>query len=162
VFLIVFKTGEALPLTFVRFWRPRNHRGEGAEQPRDAIDSWPRHQPIRDSISSANRTRARTFHVRKQSATAFSLHAQVPQGIVRGHNYSLVLTAREQASVMKTNCGQPARNLELSTSPILSHTGTTSDLRLARKHPQHRIAVSILPSISFLVRIRTIPPYEHL
>lgn len=162
VFLIVFKTREALPLTFVRFWRPRRSRGEGAEPPRNASDSGPRHQPIHESDSPAHKVHVRTLHVRARSATAFRPHTWAQQETVPNRSHSLASTFREQASAMKANFPQPVRNLESSASSVASHIKSISNSRLAGKRPPHRIAVSVLPPIHFTVRIRSISSHEHL
>lgn len=162
MFLIVFKTREALPLTFVRFWRPRSSRGEGTEQPRHTIDSRPRHQPIREFDSPVNRAHVRTLHVRAQSATAFRPCTQTQQETVRDHNHTLAPTVREQASAVKINYSQPVRALEPSTSPIATHAKNINDSRLASKRPQQCISVSMLTPIQFTVRVRNISSHEHL
>lgn len=162
VFLIVFKTREALPLTFVRFWRPRSSRVEGAEQPRHASDSGPRHQPVRESDWFALMTRVQKIRVRAQSATEFRPHPWAQQETVLNRSRSLASTVREQASAMKTNFPQPVRNLEPSTAPVAPHAKSINGWRLAGKRPPHRIAVSVLPTIHFTVRIRNISSHEHL
>lgn len=162
MFLIVFKTREALPLTFVRFWRPRRSRGEGAEQPRHASDSGPRHQPIREFDSSALMPHERTLHVRAQSATAFRPHTWIQQETVPSRSRSLASTVREQASAMKTNFTQSVRTLEPSVSPVAPHAKKISDLRPDEKRPPYRIAVSMLPPVQFTVRVRNISSHEHL
>lgn len=74
MFLIMFKTGHALPLAGARLLRPRSNRGEHGEQPCGVCGSWPRARQIRDLDSAENRTRTqtvpcpRTIHVRVQSA----------------------------------------------------------------------------------------------
>lgn len=161
VFHIVFKRGEALPLTFVRFWRPRRSRGEGEAQPRHASDSGPRQQPFRESDSLAHRPHGRTLHLRPQSVTAFSPRTQTQQETVQNRSHTLDSTYREQASAMKKNFPQPVRNLEPSALPVASHIESICDSKPAGKRPPHRIGVSVLLPIQFTVRVRNIPSHEH-
>lgn len=162
VFPITFNTGQALPLTFVRFWRPRSSRGEGAAPPRHASDLGPRHQPVREFDSPARGAHVRTFHVRAQSATAFRPHTQTQQGVLPNRSRSLASTVREQASAMKTNFPQPVRNLESSAAPVAAQIKSVSDSRPDGKRTPHRIAVSALPPVQFTVRVRNISSHEHL
>lgn len=162
MFHIAFKRGEALPLTFVRFWRPHSSRIEGAEQPRHASDSWPRHQPIREFDLPVNRAHVRTPHARAQSATAFRPHTQTQQGILPNYSRLLAPTVREQASAMKANLSQAIRNLGPATTQITPHAEHIVGSRSFRKHSRHRIALSVLPTIQFTVRVRNISSHEHL
>ena len=57
MFLIMFKTGHALPLAGARLLRPRGSRGEHAEYPREVSGLWPRARQIRDHDSAENKMR---------------------------------------------------------------------------------------------------------
>ena len=48
MFLIMFKTGQALLLPPGRIWSPRHGRETGAEQPRNVTGSWPQTRPFHD------------------------------------------------------------------------------------------------------------------
>jgi hypothetical protein len=76
VFLIMFKTGQALPLRERRTWCPRMSRGGHAEYPRHINRSWTWHWPVHGLDSAGDRTRTGTFRVREQSVSAFSPRQQ--------------------------------------------------------------------------------------
>ena len=160
MFLIMFKTGHALPLAGARLLCPRMSRGEHAEYPREVSGSWPRARQIRDLDSTEDRTRAQSVRVREQSVSAFSPRPQSrPRtGCVLGN--AATATAREPAAVTDANCPQTVRSRELSTSANSQGAKTVREHGLAKNCPNHRIAVSILPSIHFQVRIQINPAYD--
>jgi hypothetical protein len=160
VFLIMFKTGHALPLAGARLLRPQSNRGEHAEYPRELSGSWPRARQIPDHDSAENKTRTQTVRVREQSVSAFSPRKQARPGTVHVLGNAAASTVREPAAATATHCPQTIRSLELSTSPNWSRTHSVRERGPAKNCPHHRIAVSILPPINFPVCIQLIPAYD--
>ena len=160
MFLIMFKTGHALPLAGARLLRPRGSRGEHAEHPREMSGSWPRARQIRDFDLVENRTWTQTVRVREQSMSAFSPRKQTrPRtGHVLGN--ATASTVRESAAATAINCPQTVRSRELSTSANSPHPRSIRERGLAKNYPRRCIAVSILPPINFKVRIHIIPAYD--
>ena len=159
MFLIMFKTGHALPLAGARLLRPRGSRGEHAEHPREVSGSWPRARQIRDLDSAENRARTQTVRVRELSMSAFSPRKQARPQIVRVLGNAADSTVREPAAATATNCPQTVRSRELSTSANWSRTQFVRDRGLAKNYPHRCIAVSIFPSINFPVPVRIIPAH---
>ncbi len=162
MFLIMFKTGHALPLAGARLLRPRGSRGEHAEHPREVSGAWPQTRQILELDSAANRTRPQTIRVREPSVSAFSPRKQSRPRT--GHNLgnAAASTVRESASATATNYPQPVRSLELSTSANWSRTHSVSERGLANDCPHRRIPVCILPPVNFPIRIQTITAYDHV
>jgi len=159
VFLIMFKTGHALPLRKRRTWCPRMSRGEHAERPRNINHSWTWHWPVHGLDSAGNRTRTRTFHVREQSATAFSPRQQSCPRTIHVHAKATASSVRERAAATDVNCPQTVRSREQSTSSNCPRTQFVRDRGLAKNYRHRCIAVSILPSINFPVHVRIIPDH---
>jgi len=162
VYLIMFKTGHALPLAGARLLRPRSSRGEHAECPREMSGSWPQSRQIRDFDPAGNRTRTQKVRVREQSVSAFSPRTQPRPRTGRDLGHAAASTVREPAAATATNDPQPVRSLELSTSPNWSRAQSVREHGLATNCPCRCIAVSILPPINFQVRIQTIPAYDFV
>ena len=160
MFLIMFKTGHALPLAGARLLRPRGSRGEHAEHPREMSDSWPRARQIRDHDSAENKTRTQTVRVREQSVSAFSPRKQARPRIGSVLGNAADSAVRESAAATNSSCPQIVRSRELSTSPNWSRTHSVRECGPAKNCPHQRIAVSILPPINFPVRIQLIPAYD--
>jgi len=160
VFLIMFKTGHALPLAGARLLRPRNNRGEHAELPRVVSGSWPRARQIRDLDSAGNGTRTQTVRVRELSVSAFSPRKQTRPRTGRVLGNAADSTVREPAAATATNCPQTVRSRELSTSANWSRAQSIREHGLATNCPRRCIAVTILPPIHFPVRIQPIPAYD--
>ena len=160
MFLIMFKTGHALPLAGARLLRPRGSRGERAEYPREVSGSWPRVWQIHDLDSAVNRTRTQTVRVREQSMSAFSPRTQARPRTGRVLGNAADSTVREPAADTPTNCPQTVRCRELSTSPNWSRAQSVRERGPAANCPRRCIAVSILPPIIFPVHIRITPAYD--
>ena len=159
MFLIMFKTGHALPLAGARLLRPRSSRGEHAEHPREVSGSWPRARQIRDLDSAVNRTRTQTVRVREQSMSAFSPRKQARPRTGRVLGNAADSTVRESAAVTDSIYPQTVRSRELSTSPNWSRTQSVRAHGPATNCPLRCITVSILPSINFQVHVRIIPAH---
>ena len=160
MFLIMFKTGHALPLAGARLLRPRGSRGERSEYPREVSGAWPRTWQIRDRDSVGERPCPRTVHVLELSMSAFSPRKQARPRTVRVLGSAAVSTVRESAAATGSNCPQTVRSRELSTSPNSSRTQFVREHGSATNCPRRCIAVSILPPINFPVCIQTIPAYD--
>ena len=159
MFLIMFKTGHALPLHKRRTWCPRMSRGRYAAFPRNISHSWTRQWPVHGLDSAGVRTRTGTFRVREPSASAFSPHQQSWPRTIHVHGQATSSIVRQQATVADENCPQTVRSREQSTSPNWSRTRFVRDRGPAKNHLHRCIAVSIPPSINFPVHVRIIPAY---
>ncbi len=155
----MFKTGQALPLVFTRFLRPRIGRGEYARQPRDIHRSGQQTRHIREQEQSSIRMHTHTVRVREQSMSALSPRPQSRSQTGSIRERIAVSTVREQALATDTNCPQTVRSRELSTSANSSRTGILREQRPARNCPRRRILVSMQSPARFQVRIRIIPFY---
>ena len=160
MFLIMFKTGHALPLAGARLLRPRGSRGHHAEYPRELSGSWPRARQIRDHDSAENKTRTQTVRVRDQSVSAFSPRKQTRPRTGRVLGGATASTVREPAAATATNCPQTVRSRELSASPNSARPRNVHERGQAKNCPRRCIAVSILPPIIFPVHIRITPAYD--
>lgn len=160
MFLIMFKTGHALPLAGARLLRPQGSRGEHAEYPREVSGSWPRARQIHDHDAVVCKTRTQTVRVREQSVSAFSPRKQARPQTVRVLGKAADSTVREPAAATDSNCPQPVRSRELSTSPNRSRAQSVREHGPATNCPRRCIAVSILPPINFPVHIHITPAYD--
>ena len=158
----MFKTGHALPLAGARLLRPRMSRGEHAEHPRNVSSTWPQTRQIHDRKSVGERTCPRTVQVHGQSMSAFSPRNQACPRTGRVPGNATASIVRAPAAVTDSNCPQTVRIRELFASANWQRPRTVREPRLAKNCPHHRIAVSILPPISFPVHIQTIPAYDHV
>jgi hypothetical protein len=156
VFLIMFKTGHALPLRERRTWCPRMNRGGSANCPRNISRSWTWHRPVHGLDSAGNRTWPRTFRVHGQSVSAFSPRQQSRPRTIHVHAQATALIVREQATAVDADCPQTVRSHELSTSANWSRPQSVRERGLAKCCPPRRIAVSILSPIHFLIHIQII------
>jgi hypothetical protein len=155
----LFGRVEALPLRERRTWCPRMGRGGHAEFPRNINRSWTWHWPVHGLDSAGNRTRTGTFHVREQSATAFSPRQESCPRTIHVHAPATASIVRERAAATVVNCPQTVRSRELSTSANSSWTQSVRDRGLVNIYPCRRIAVSISPPIHFPIHLRLIPAY---
>jgi hypothetical protein len=160
VFLIMFKTGHALPLAGARLLRPRGSRGERAEQPREVIGTWPQTRQIRDLDSARNRARTQTVRVRELSVSAFSPRKQTRPRTGRVLGNAAASTVREPAAATATHSPQTARSRELSMPSNWSRAQSVREHAPIANCPRCCIAVSIFPPIIFPVHIRITPAYD--
>ena len=156
----MFKAVQALPLRKRRTWCPRMSRGRNAEYPRKINHSWTWHWPVHGLDSAGDRTRTGTFRVREPSASAFSPRQQSWPRTIHVHVQATASIVRQQATVADENCPQTVRGREQSTSQNWSWTRFVRDRGLAKNHLHRCIAVSILPSVNFLVHVRIVPAYD--
>ena len=162
MFLIMFKTGQALLLRQRRILRPRSSRGEGAEQPRNVIDLWPQTRQFHKRGQAQDRAQTQTVRIHEQSVSVFSPRQQARQQTVRIRELATASTVRKQAFARNARYPQTVRSLELSTSATTSLTGIVHEPRQSKNHPRRCIAVSDSPLTSFPVHIRIIPVYVHV
>jgi hypothetical protein len=160
VFLIMFKTGHALPLRKRRTWCPRISRGRYAEYPRKINRSWTWHWPVHGLDPVGDRTRTGTFRVREQAASAFSPQQQSWPRTIHVRAQATASIVRHQATVADENCPQTVRSRGQSTSPNWPRTRFVRDHGPAKNRLHRCIAVSILPSVNFPVHVRIIPAYD--
>jgi hypothetical protein len=156
----MFKTGHALPLRKRRTWCPRISRGGHPEYPRKINRSRTWHWPVHGLDSAGDRTRTGTFRVREQAAYAFSPRQQSWPRTIHIHALATDSIVRHQATVADENCPQTVRSREQSTSPNWPRTRFVRDRGPAKNRLHRFIAVSILPSVNFPVRVRIIPGYD--
>lgn len=162
MFLIMFKTGHALPLAGARLLRPRMSRGEHAEHPRKVSGAGPQTQQIRDLDSAGNRTQTQTVRVREQSVSAFSPRKQARPRTGRVLGSAADSTVRDSATATDSIYPQTVRNRELSTSLNWSRAQSVREHGLTTNCPRSCIAVSILPQINFPIRIQINPAYDRV
>ncbi len=148
----MFKTGQALLLSSLRFLRPRNSRGESANQSGNMNCSRPLTRRIREHEQAQNRSQSRPIHVHEQSASAFSPRQQSggirDQGTV-STGCCLTLAADATSPQRSQGFAQP-------TSEASTQTDFGRDSEQATNRPCFRIAVAIAPPTSFPVHIRII------
>lgn len=159
MFLITFKTGQAVPLVATRILRPRMSRGVSAEQQRNIIGSRPRQQPVREPDLAKHRAHPRVVHVREQSAIAFCPRPQTRQGTVLGHGHASASAIREQAAAAARTQPPSVHDLGRSTSLTAPPTRTFRGSHLATGSSIQRICVSVPPPTEFPVHIHFIPAY---
>jgi hypothetical protein len=159
VFLIMFKTGHALPLAGARLLRPRGSRSVSAEQPRDIIGSRPRQQPFREPDLAKHRAHPRAVHVREQSALAFCPRPQTRQGTVLGHGQASASAIREQAAAAARTQPPSVHDFGKSTSSIAPPTRSFHGSPLATGCSTQRSRVSVSPPTQFPVHIHFIHAY---
>lgn len=162
MFVIMFKTGHALPLRERRTWCPRMSRGRRAALPRNISHLWTWQRPVHGLDSAGNRTRTETFRVREQSVSAFRPRQQSCPRTIHVHAQATALIVREHATAADSNCPQTVRSLELSTSPNSSRAQSVREHDSATNCPRGCIAVSILPPINFPVHIRITLAYDFV
>ena len=162
MFFIMSKTRHALLLPGGRFLSPRINRDEGAEQPRNKVDSWPQTRRFHEREQARYRTRTETIRVRKQSVIAFNPRQQARQQTVRIREPATALIVRKQASARSTRYPQTVRRLGQSASGISPLTNIGRKPRQAKNWPGRHIIVSMFPPISFPVHIRQIPAHVHI
>ena len=155
----MFKTGQALPLGFTRFLRPRISRDEYPKRPRDVDRSRPRTRQIRDLKQSQITMQTHIVRVREQSMSALSPcpQSRSQKGSIR--ELIAVSPVRGQALAADTQCPRTVHSPGLARSATSSRTGILREPRLARNCPRRRILVSIWSPSRFQVRIRIISSY---
>lgn len=122
--------------------------------------SRPQTRQFRERKQAQNRPQTRFIHVREQSTNTASPRKQTQEQTVRIRAQATASTGRDRESAADTDCPQSVRSLALFTSANSPLTNIGREPRLAEYFPRRRIVVSILPLVSFPVRIRIIPAYD--
>jgi len=162
VFPIMFKTGQALLLPGGRSWSPRHGRETGAEQPRNATDSWPQTRHFHESEPVQDGTQPRVSHVHDKSVIPFNPCRESHPRTVRVRAPATASIVREQAGAADVNRPQTIRSRKESSPANWPRTQFVRDRGPAKTDPRRRIAVSSWASANFPVFIHTISPYEHI
>jgi hypothetical protein len=156
MFLIMFKTGHALPLVGTRLLRPRIGRGGDAECPRGVAGLWPVTRRIRVPDSAVNRTRTQTVRGCGQFVSSFNPCQQARPQILRDFRKASVLVVPGQTTVTATNYSPSVREPEFSTSAGNSHSRNVQAPRLSAQWLHRRIVAFISSPINFPVRIQNV------
>lgn len=154
MFLIMFKTRHALLLPGGRFLRPRNGRGEAANQSRNMNCSRPQTRHVREYEQAQDRSQSRSIHVREQPVSAFSPRQQAQQRSVRIRDHGKVSTGNAREAATDVNRPQSDHRRELSASEVSTRTGIRHESELTTNRPWRNIAAATAPSTSFPVHIR--------
>jgi hypothetical protein len=162
VFLIMFKTGQALLLPGGRFWSPRPGREAGAEQPRNATGSWLQTRHFRDIEPVQDRTQPRIGHVHDQSLIPFKPRHESHPRTIRVRAQATASIVSEQAGAADVNQPQTGRSREQTSSANWSQTQFVRDRGPAKSNTRRCIGVSAWASANFPVFIHIISPYEHV
>ena len=162
VYLIMFKTRHALLLPGGRLLRPRSGRRAGADQPRNRMELWPQARHIHEHGQARYKTRTRTIRVRIQSAGAFSPGVQSRSRFGRAFGTGTILTRLNLGTCAEEPCPQTV----LSVGPFEFLTpflpGTFHEIARTSRRSSQRIAVDAELPISFQVRVRILPTYDHV
>ena len=152
----MFETGQALLLSSLRILRPRNSRGEAADQPRNMNCSGPQTRHFHEHDQSTAGSQSRSVHVQEQSASAFSPRPQTRQQSVCDREHDAVSSGRRKAVATDASSPQKCQSASLSTSEVSTRTGNRRELELTTNSPRRRVAVNFGPATGFTLRIRNI------
>jgi len=137
VFLIMFKTGQALLLRQRRFLRPRSGRGLDAECPRHSPASGPWRCPVRDRVQSENSPHPRHGCAHVQSVTiSWPCPHPRPQP-VHDCGRGRAVTVRTQPVAVNNPCPRPVRSREQSMTASNPCSWTVRDRVNSDKCPRH-------------------------
>ena len=162
MFQIMFKSGQALLLSKLRFSCPRIGRGGGAERLRNMDCSSPQTRPSHDHDPVQCRTQTQIVRVRDQSASAPQPRQQSRSQIVHVHGLATNSIVHERATARVADCPQPGQVHEPSMLANCPRTRFVRSRRPAMNYARHDIAVSAWASENFPVQIQTIPTYDHV
>jgi hypothetical protein len=162
VFLIMFKTGQALLLPGGRSSSPRIGRGTGAKQARTVTGSWPQTRQFHEIEPVQDRTQPRVSHVREQTVSVFNPRHQSHPRTIRVRAQATASIVHEKAMAANANCPQTVRSREQSTFVNWSRTQFVRDREPAKSDPRPHIAVSAWVPANFPVFIQIISPHEHV
>ena len=162
MFLIMFKTGHALPLVSTRILRPQSGRGTGANESRNVGDLCPQPRQVRRLDSVTDTPPTRTFRIGEQSASAFSPRPPARSQTIRTLEHALDWPVQEQASDTNSGFPQTVRCIGSSASTNFASARVVSGHCLATTFPRHSIIVSIPPPVHFPVHIDSVPTYDRV
>ena len=157
MFLIMFNTGQALPLRKRRTWCPRKSRAGHAKYPRNIRHLWTWHRPVHGLDSAGNWTRTGTFRLRELSVSAFNPRQQSGQQTIHVYAQSAASIICEQATAADVDRPQTICNCDQSPPANWSHTRFVRDPGPPKNDTRRSITVSILPPIHFSIRVQIIP-----
>ena len=162
MFLIIFNSGQALPLPGGRFSFPRIGRGEGTERLRNMYRSWPqtRHSHGHDLVQC--RTRTQTVCFREQSTSVNSPRQQSGPQTVRIHGPATDSIVRKPTTVVVADCPQPRHSRDPSMPANRPWTRFVRSRRPAINDARSSIVLSVWASANFPVQIQIIPFYDHV
>lgn len=160
--VIMFKTGQALPLVVTRILRPRMSRDVGAQQPRTNKGLRPWTGPVRDPELAIGRAHSRKGRKLGQAADAGSPYPQSRQHIVRVPELAAGQSSRDPATVTNVICPCSVRDDRMSVSTNRPQQQAGRNSTATRTLAVHRLCVSIAPPTEFPVRIQHAPPYDLL
>lgn len=158
--VIMFDTGQALPLVVTRILRPRMSREVDAQQPRIRGGQRPRQGPVRDRALARGRAHSRKDQNRGQTADAGSPYPQSRQQIVRVRELAAGQNSRDQATV--TNVIRPSSVRDDRMSATTNWPQPRADRKSSANGTLavHQLCVSIAPLTEFPVRIQHAPAHD--
>lgn len=162
MFHIVFKRGEALPLNFVRIWRPRMSREVDAPSPRAGTSPRPRPEPVRDRGAATGMAHSRKEQMQGPAADVGSPCPQSRQQIVHVRELAAVNSSRNQAAVTSVICPSSVRDHEMSPSTDRPRPGAGRKSSATQTLAGHRLRVSMTPPIEFPVHIQHASAYGFI
>ncbi len=160
MFLIMFKTGQALPLVATRILRPRMSRGAATEQPCNSSALQPRQWPVREPDSATVRAQSRKSPEREQSAVAFSPRPQSWQRIVRVLEPATGQSGQGQAKARSSFCPRSVRDAGTSASSNTPQPRVDRESSSTRSPALHRLCVATAPTMELPVHIHHAPAYD--
>jgi hypothetical protein len=132
VFLIMFKTGHALPLVKTRFSCPRVGRGQGRGWLRNMYCSWPQTRPVRELEQPSHRAHKRVFSIHKRSTLTFNSWQQIRLQTARIRDDAMATKVRNPAAAMAIKSPQAIRSRDLSTPANSPRISTIRELQLVK------------------------------
>ena len=162
MFQIMFKSGQALLLSMLRFSWPRISRGIGAKRHRNRRCSWPQTRPGHGHDPVQCRTRTQTVRFREQSTAVDSPRPRSWPQTVRKHGLATDSIVPKPATVAVADCPQSVRSRGPSTTANWPRTRFVRSRRPAINYPRRSIASSAWASANFPVQIQIIPFYDHV
>jgi len=160
VSVIMFDTGQALPLVATRLLRPRMSRGVDAQKPRMSSSKQPRLEPIHDHGLATGRAQSRINQKRARVADAFSPRPKSWQRIVRVHEPATEQSSQEQAKAMSSVCPCSVHDAGASSSTNRPLPQTDRESSATRTQAVHRIWVATALPTEFPVHIHHAAAYD--
>ena len=158
MFLIMFKTGQALLLRQRRFLRPQNGRGLNAECPRHSPARQPWQCPVRDRVQSENSPHPRHDRIRVQSVTVFSPRPQPRPQSVHVRDRIRAANVRVQPLSVNNPWLRPVRSRAQSMTASNPCSWKVRDRVESGKYPGHGCIASALRTI----HLQTLSAYVRI
>lgn len=160
VFHIVFKRGEALPLNFVRIWRPRMSREVDAPSPRAGTSPRPRTEPVRDCGAATGMAHSRKEEKHGPAVDMCSPCPQSRQQTVHVRELAAGRSSRNQAAVTSVICPSSVRDHGMSASTDRPQPEAGRKSSATQTLPGQRLRVSMTPPTEFPVHIQHASAYD--